>query len=120
MDDGNSITTKLLTLLNVSATKVGKRKRTYEDHLGLPDKLNKRKSTSFVEPTPEVDEKAGEKAVEDVDMEVEADVAEEEQGVDDDEEDESMYVQIFTLMNVLIKQTLRIHTRNTLEITLSL
>ena len=44
MDDGNSITTRLLTLLNVSATKIGKRKRVEEDFIPS-EKLNKRKST---------------------------------------------------------------------------
>jgi U3 small nucleolar RNA-associated protein 25 len=49
MDDGNSTTTKLLTLLNVSATKIGKRKRTKSDFVPA-EKLNKRKSISFGEP----------------------------------------------------------------------
>lgn len=43
MDDGNSITTRLLTLLNVSATKIGKRKRPEQDFFPS-EKLNKRKS----------------------------------------------------------------------------
>ncbi|KAF5346683.1 hypothetical protein D9756_010395 [Leucocoprinus leucothites] len=85
MDDGNSVTTKLLTLLNVSATKVGKRKRTYEEHLGPSDKLNKRKSASFVEPTPELDEKQDEK-VQDVETDaVDGAVEEEVEAVDDEE-----------------------------------
>lgn len=49
MDDGNSITTRLLTLLNVSATKIGKRKRIEQDFIPS-EKLNKRKSTG-TEPT---------------------------------------------------------------------
>jgi U3 small nucleolar RNA-associated protein 25 len=49
MDDGNSVTTKLLTLLNVSATKIGKRKRAGDDFVPA-EKLNKRKSISFAEP----------------------------------------------------------------------
>lgn len=44
MDDGNSITTRLLTLLNVSATRIGKRKRIEQDFIPS-EKLNKRKST---------------------------------------------------------------------------
>lgn len=44
MDDGNSITTRLLTLLNISATKIGKRKRIEQDFIPS-EKLNKRKST---------------------------------------------------------------------------
>ncbi|PPR05899.1 hypothetical protein CVT24_006640 [Panaeolus cyanescens] len=43
MDDGNSVTTRLLTLLNVSATKVNKRKRTTDEFVPST-KLNKRKS----------------------------------------------------------------------------
>ncbi|KAJ3510271.1 hypothetical protein NLJ89_g4777 [Agrocybe chaxingu] len=50
MDDGNTITTKLLTLLNVSATKIGKRKRT-DDEFVPSEKLNKRKSATFVDST---------------------------------------------------------------------
>ena len=49
MDDGNSVTTKLLTLLNVSATRIGKRKRAEDDFVPA-EKLNKRKSISFAEP----------------------------------------------------------------------
>lgn len=48
MDDGNSVTTKLLTLLNVSATRIGKRKRGQDDFVPA-EKLNKRKSISFAE-----------------------------------------------------------------------
>lgn len=47
MDDGNSTTTRLLTLLNVSATKAGKRKRTYELDAPPTEKLNKRKSVRY-------------------------------------------------------------------------
>ncbi|KAH9484760.1 U3 small nucleolar RNA-associated protein 25 [Psilocybe cubensis] len=54
----NTVTTKLLTLLNVSATKIGKRKR-FEDEFVPAEKLNKRKaSISFAQP------KAMEKVVE--------------------------------------------------------
>ena len=48
MDDGNSVTTKLLTLLNVSATRIGKRKRAQDDFVPA-EKLNKRKSISFAD-----------------------------------------------------------------------
>ncbi|TFK18290.1 digestive organ expansion factor [Coprinopsis marcescibilis] len=48
IDDGTSVTTKLLTLLNVSATKIGKRKRPIEEFVPA-GKLNKRKSISFSE-----------------------------------------------------------------------
>lgn len=51
MDDGNNTTTRLLTLLNVSAVKTGKRKRTtFDDATPLPSqKLNKRKSVLFAD-----------------------------------------------------------------------
>ena len=41
MDDGNSVTTRLLTVLNVSATKI----RRVEQDFIPSEKLNKRKST---------------------------------------------------------------------------
>jgi U3 small nucleolar RNA-associated protein 25 len=57
MDDGNSKTTRLLTLLNVSAVKLGKRKRTYDDKDLQPSvKLNKRKP----DPNPVEQEKENE------------------------------------------------------------
>lgn len=46
IDDGTSVTTKLLTLLNVSATRLGKRKIEAEEFVPAP-KLNKRKSITF-------------------------------------------------------------------------
>jgi U3 small nucleolar RNA-associated protein 25 len=46
-DDTNAVTTRLLTLLNVSATKIGKRKRSYETADTPHQKLNKRKSIHF-------------------------------------------------------------------------
>ena len=47
MGDTNAVTTRLLTLLNVSGTKIGKRKSPYEDDDTPPEKLNKRKSIRF-------------------------------------------------------------------------
>jgi len=47
MDEfGNTVTTRLLTLLNVSATKVGKRRRP-ETEAAEPPKQTKRRSISF-------------------------------------------------------------------------
>ncbi|KAF8196605.1 digestive organ expansion factor [Pholiota molesta] len=48
MDDGNNVTTKLLTLLNVSATKISKRKLPHDDFIPS-EKLNKRKAIAFAE-----------------------------------------------------------------------
>ncbi|KAF8893541.1 hypothetical protein BD779DRAFT_1661040 [Infundibulicybe gibba] len=50
MDDDNSTTTRLLTLLNVSATKSGKRKWITEEH-PQSEKLNKRKSVKIQDET---------------------------------------------------------------------
>ncbi|TDL26072.1 digestive organ expansion factor [Rickenella mellea] len=47
MDDGNSTTTKLLTLLNVSAVKAGKRRRVYYG-AGPTLKLNKKKTVRLL------------------------------------------------------------------------
>ena len=47
--DSSSATTRLLTLLNVSATKAGKRKRAYEDSKPV-EKLNKRRAVQFAAP----------------------------------------------------------------------
>ncbi|KAJ6625812.1 digestive organ expansion factor [Mycena sp. CBHHK59/15] len=50
MSDANSTTTRLLTLLNVSATKAGKRKWTVMDEFPI-EKLNKRKTARFLPST---------------------------------------------------------------------
>jgi len=47
-NDANTTTTRLLTLLNVSAVKTGKRKRTFDNSLPV-QKLNKRKSVLFAD-----------------------------------------------------------------------
>lgn len=91
MDNGNSVTTKLLTLLNVSATKIGKRKRTYEDHFVPSSKLNKRKSASFAI----ADEPVQSEGVEDAnqggkpDVDVDMDPVTVEEGKKDVEGDET-------------------------------
>lgn len=88
MDDGNSVTTKLLTLLNVSATKIGKRKWTYEDLFEPPAKLNKRKSASFIGSEVESAKENGKKTDEaGVEMETEVKNFEE---TEKDEVDQSM------------------------------
>lgn len=50
MEDGNSTTTQLLTLLNVSATKLGKRK--WDAEKGPSEKLNKRKIVQLIATEP--------------------------------------------------------------------
>ncbi|EPT04571.1 hypothetical protein FOMPIDRAFT_1057882 [Fomitopsis schrenkii] len=66
VQDPNSVTTKLLTLLNVSATKVGKRKQPIDDVLAQPsEKLNKRRAISFDDGprSPETPEQADDEGV---------------------------------------------------------
>ena len=54
MNDGNSVTTKLLTLLNVSATTIDKRKRV-DEFVHSETKLNKRarRSVAYEQSTPD-------------------------------------------------------------------
>ncbi|KAH9858485.1 digestive organ expansion factor [Lenzites betulinus] len=62
VDDPNATTTRLLTLLNVSATKTGKRKRNLEEHKPS-EKLNKKRAVQIAAPdetTEEVSEASGE------------------------------------------------------------
>ena len=47
IDNSNSTTTRLLTLLNVSATKAGKRKRAYYEETKPTEKLNKKRAVQF-------------------------------------------------------------------------
>lgn len=47
-EDGNATTTKLLTLLNVSATKATKRKRPHEDEASRAERLNKRTTAEYI------------------------------------------------------------------------
>lgn len=69
MDDGNNTTTRLLTLLNVSAVKNGKRKRVFEESSPI-QKLNKRKSVLFADVSNDTD-KGLSKDNEDIDKAVE-------------------------------------------------
>ena len=82
VEDPDSVTTKLLTLLNVSATKVGKRKQPVDDVLAQPgEKLNKRRAISFDDrsKSPDEQERAGDEAAQvSVDEEAADEAAEEE------------------------------------------
>ncbi|KAF9264165.1 digestive organ expansion factor [Marasmius fiardii PR-910] len=53
MEDGNSTTTKLLTLLNVSAIKSGKHKWDVHDEARRTEKLNRRKTVTLAEEEPQ-------------------------------------------------------------------
>jgi U3 small nucleolar RNA-associated protein 25 len=83
MDDGNSITTKLLTLLNVSATKIGKRKRVDDDFVPA-EKLNKRKSVIIATESPT------EKSSEQEDVTAEKEVLDDEGGIPGKNEEEAV------------------------------
>lgn len=87
MDDGNTITTRLLTLLNVSATKAGKRKRTYEDELLVGEKLNKRKSIQFDDVEKENSAAVSEES--DLPNKSEEDVVQESENGAEDEDEEA-------------------------------
>ncbi|KAJ3726901.1 digestive organ expansion factor [Lentinula raphanica] len=81
MVDENSTTTRLLTLLNVSATKAGKRK--WEPYVPA-DKLNKRKSVKLMESEgPAIEENS-----EDVQM---ADAVQEQETITEEDEIEDPY-----------------------------
>lgn len=77
MDDIEDTRTKLLTLLNVSATKFGKRKWNTETETRPTEKLNKRKAVSLADsdvpilPTTVIEETA----------QVEAETTEDVQGI---------------------------------------
>lgn len=55
VDDPNATTTRLLTLLNVSATKAGKRKRNFEENKPS-EKLNKKRTVQIAAPEETLDE----------------------------------------------------------------
>lgn len=90
MEDGNSTATKLITLLNVSATKAGKRKRLH-DALESSSKLNKRKSVRLTvdseESTPSPPEGETEATVA-LDADIEASIPDANDLLEDDDERE--------------------------------
>lgn len=55
METSNSVTTSLLTLLNVSATKGGKRRHDLIDDFLPSEKLNKRKKSATFADDPEIE-----------------------------------------------------------------
>ncbi len=89
IDESSSTTTRLLTLLNVSATKAGKRKRTFEETKPV-EKLNKKRAVQMAMPedsggsasedSPSEENKKTPQAMADDDVEME-DPGEEEEGV---------------------------------------
>ncbi len=92
IDKGSEVTTKLLTLLNVSATKAGKRKWSAEV-TRASEKLNKRRAVGSTEPATESegvkgDMQEGRKDGEDIGMKESPDDAEDEELVGGDGNDE--------------------------------
>ncbi|KAI0071647.1 digestive organ expansion factor [Panus rudis PR-1116 ss-1] len=90
IDRGGEVTTQLLTLLNVSATKAGKRAWTAEEQ-PKPEKLNKRRTIQFDEKSLSVAEEGkdegGQTAQTDEDKEMTAPAEDEEIEIGEDEPD---------------------------------
>ncbi|KZT63869.1 digestive organ expansion factor [Daedalea quercina L-15889] len=89
VEDPNAVTTKLLTLLNVSATKTGKRKHPFEDVVAKPsERLNKRRTIAFAD-APSSQQDPGQSSISDVENSVPANEATNEKGREEVEEDPS-------------------------------
>jgi len=94
MDDGNSTTTRLLTLLNVSAVMAGKRKQPFDDSVPVR-KLNKRKSVLFADALD-----GAEKPTTPINAERREEVDTEQQDLKDDSESQGMFSLSCPLHNV--------------------
>jgi hypothetical protein len=111
MDEDNNVTTRLLTLLNVSALKSTKRKRADEPQVQPRDKLNKRSSVKFANAETEL-EKENESMV--IDTTEGAEVVEEipELQVEDEGIPRTLIPRRFmnnmlqTMLKILMKHTL--------------
>lgn len=119
VDDPNATTTRLLTLLNVSATKTGKRKRNLEEHKPS-EKLNKKRAVQIAAPdetTEEVSEASGESEEKSTPLETE-----QEEGAPGGEEDDAAgactkrsipHCYLLKHLNIL-QAEVRTHTKPTL------
>ncbi|KIL67743.1 hypothetical protein M378DRAFT_9027 [Amanita muscaria Koide BX008] len=112
MDEANIITTRLLTLLNVSVTRIGKRKRPYEeDDISTQEKLNKRKSIRFVDAEPVVSNSPSETKIivknvqEGATAQVPEDIVE---GVDEAEDTRGLYEQHFGTRPTVLTESPRL------------
>ncbi|KIL66386.1 hypothetical protein M378DRAFT_160834 [Amanita muscaria Koide BX008] len=112
MDEANIITTRLLTLLNVSATRIGKRKRAYEeDDISTQEKLNKRKSIQFADAEPVVSNSPSETevVVKNVQEEATAQVLEDiVEGVDEAEDSRGLYERHFGTKPTVLTESARL------------
>ena len=117
MDNDNNVTTRLLTLLNVSALKSSKRKREDEVEPGPRDKLNKRRTVQFSDvemSPPNVEKENGVFIAETVDhVEISNQVAEDEA----EEEVEGIWTVLFlkSIVSYFLQMASKIFTRHTLE-----
>ena len=92
IDGSSSTTTRLLTLLNVSATKTGKRKRAFYEESKPTEKLNKKRAVQFSSDQEGGGPGSEKEAV--VDAEVASESAEgaNEDAAEDDELGERIYI----------------------------
>ncbi|KAM6494289.1 hypothetical protein JOM56_010650 [Amanita muscaria] len=112
MDEANIITTRLLTLLNVSVTRIGKRKRPYEeDDISTQEKLNKRKSIQFADAEPVVSNSPSETKIvvknvqEGATAQVPEDIVE---GVDEAEDTRGLYERHFGTRPTVLTESPRL------------
>ncbi|KAI0645784.1 digestive organ expansion factor [Trametes meyenii] len=87
IDDSSSTTTRLLTLLNVSATKAGKRKRTFIEETRPTEKLNKKRAVQIVIPE-ESSERTSQEPADRVDKDAQPPTEQEEGAPGGEAEDE--------------------------------
>ncbi|KAI0663442.1 digestive organ expansion factor [Cubamyces menziesii] len=110
VEDPNATTTRLLTLLNVSATKAGKRKRTFEESKPS-EKLNKKRAVQIA--APENDEGSPEQSNEEENVGSAPPQTEEEEGAPGGEEEDDggnsadPYEAHFGLQPVVLTDTAR-------------
>ncbi|OBZ70628.1 hypothetical protein A0H81_09177 [Grifola frondosa] len=109
IDSGSSPTTRLLTLLNVSATKAGKRKRTFEDSKPT-EKLNKRRAVQFAAAGEDNDASSAEQCIESQEQETSVETATErdEEDLEDGPQDKTdPYEEHFGAKSMLCTETAR-------------
>ncbi|KAM6493189.1 digestive organ expansion factor [Amanita muscaria] len=109
MDEANIITTRLLTLLNVSATRLGKRKITYEeDDISTQEKLNKRKSIQFADAKPVASNTPSETKVAVKNVQEEEVTAVPEDIVDEAEDSRGLYERHFGTKPMVLTESARL------------
>ena len=110
IDGSSSTTTRLLTLLNVSATKANKRKRVYIEENQPTEKLNKKRATQFSLEADVIPSSLEADASKEADAP--ADLADEPEEEAEDTFGESLCNIPSTIgINVRVKTPLQIHTK---------